>query len=73
MAVAGKGPTLPTLHISSLLFVCALLPARLFKGPQLEFFAIAQIALAIWLRLGAVAILRSWREGRNTTIPIRLA
>ncbi|HYA38814.1 MAG TPA: O-antigen ligase family protein [Candidatus Methylomirabilis sp.] len=46
-AAAGKGPTLPTLHISSLLFVCALLPAILFKGPQLEIFAIAQIMLAI--------------------------
>ena len=40
---------LPAVHISSLLFICALLPALLFKGPQIEFFAITQILLVMWL------------------------
>lgn len=49
MAVANrKKPVLPTVHFSSLLFICALLPALLFKGPQIEFFSIAQIVLVIW-------------------------
>ncbi len=39
----------PSVHVSSLLFICALLPALLFKGPQIEFFAITQIAMMIWL------------------------
>lgn len=39
----------PAVHVSSLLFICALLPALLFKGPQIEFFAITQIVLMIWL------------------------
>lgn len=48
--VATRKTTLstPAVHASSLLFICALLPALLFKGPQLEFFAITQIALVIW-------------------------
>ncbi|MHB8535237.1 MAG: O-antigen ligase family protein [Sulfuricaulis sp.] len=41
--------SLPAVHLSSLLFICALLPALLFKGPQIEFFAITQIVLVIWL------------------------
>jgi O-antigen ligase len=45
----SKTPALPAVHFSSLLFVCALLPALLFKGPQIEFFAVAQIVLMIWL------------------------
>lgn len=49
MAVVNrKNPGLPTVHFSSLLFICALLPALLFKGPQIEFFSIAQIVLVIW-------------------------
>ena len=39
----------PAVHASSLLFICALLPAMLFKGPQIEFFAITQMVLMIWL------------------------
>lgn len=39
---------LPAVHFNSLLFICALLPALLFKGPQIEFFAITQIVLIIW-------------------------
>lgn len=41
--------SLPAVHVSSLLFICALLPALLFKGPQLELFAITQIVLVLWL------------------------
>ncbi|BAV32695.1 hypothetical protein SCL_0373 [Sulfuricaulis limicola] len=40
---------LPAVHVSSLLFICALLPALLFKGPQIELFAITQIVLVLWL------------------------
>lgn len=40
---------LPAVHVSSLLFICALFPALLFKGPQIEFFAVTQILLVIWL------------------------
>lgn len=47
--VRKKTANLPTVHVSSLLFICALLPALLFKGPQIEFFAITQIVLVIWL------------------------
>ncbi|MDO8704980.1 MAG: O-antigen ligase family protein [Sulfuricaulis sp.] len=50
----------PAVHVSSLLFICALLPALLFKGPQIEFFAITQILLAIWL--GRI-ILQSYGPG----------
>ncbi|MHB8623936.1 MAG: O-antigen ligase family protein [Sulfuricaulis sp.] len=39
----------PAVHASSLLFICAWLPALLFKGPQIEFFAITQIILMLWL------------------------
>ncbi len=50
MAVTKKNKfSLPAVHFSSLLFICALFPALLFKGPQLEFFAITQIVLVIWL------------------------
>ena len=50
MAVIRKKTfSTPAVHVSSLLFICALLPALLFKGPQIEFFAITQILLAIWL------------------------
>lgn len=50
MAVAReKRFILPAVHFSSLLFICALLPALLFKGPQIELFAITQIMLAIWI------------------------
>lgn len=44
-----KTTSLPAVHVSSLLFICALLPALLFKGPQIEFFAITQIILVLWL------------------------
>jgi O-antigen ligase len=46
--VRKKTTSLPAVHASSLLFICALLPALLFKGPQIEFFAITQIVLVIW-------------------------
>jgi O-antigen ligase len=59
-AVRRKTPGLPAVHFSSLLFVCALLPALLFKGPQIEFFAIAQIVLVIWLGWAAW---RSYEQG----------
>ncbi len=50
MAAAKRKKTdLPAVHVSSLFFICALLPALLFKGPQIELFAIAQIVLVIWL------------------------
>src|SRR3990172_2250069 len=50
MAVIGKNTfSAPAVHVSSLLFICALLPALLFKGPQIEYFAVTQILLAIWL------------------------
>ncbi len=52
--------SLPAVHFNSLLFICALLPALLFKGPQMEFFAITQIILTIWL--GRIA-LQSNRSG----------
>jgi len=48
-AIEEKSFSPPAIHLSSLLFICALLPALLFKGPQLEFFAITQIVLVIWL------------------------
>lgn len=47
--IGKKTLNLPTVHSDSLLFISALLPALLFKGPQLEFFAITQIVLMIWL------------------------
>lgn len=47
--VRKKTTSLPAVHVSSLLFICALLPALLFKGPQIEFFAITQIVMVIWL------------------------
>jgi O-antigen ligase len=47
--VRKKTTSLPAVHVSSLLFICALLPALLFKGPQIEFFAVTQIVLVIWL------------------------
>ena len=37
------------MHVGSLLFICALFPALLFKGPQIEFFAVTQILLVMWL------------------------
>lgn len=50
----------PTVHFSSLLFICALMPALLFKGPQIEFFAVTQIILVLWM--GWIA-LRSYDKG----------
>ena len=47
--IGKKTYRLPAVHVSSLLFVCAFLPALLFKGPQIEFFAITQIILMLWL------------------------
>ena len=47
--IRKKTTSLPAVHVSSLLFICALLPALLFKGPQIEFFAITQIVLVFWL------------------------
>jgi O-antigen ligase len=47
--VRKKTTSLPAVHVSSLLFICALFPALLFKGPQIELFAITQIVLVIWL------------------------
>ena len=47
--IRKKTSNLPAVHVSSLLFICALLPALLFKGPQIEFFTITQIVLVIWL------------------------
>jgi O-antigen ligase len=47
--VRKKTASLPAVHVSSLLFICALLPALLFKGTQIEFFAVTQIVLVIWL------------------------
>ena len=46
--IKSKAPGLPGVHVSSLLFICALLPALLFKGQQIEFFAISQMVLMIW-------------------------
>src|SRR3989338_4190922 len=61
MAVTRKKTfSTPAAHVSSLLFICALLPALLFKGPQIEFFAITQMLLAIWL--GRI-ILQSYGPG----------
>ncbi|MGE5241064.1 MAG: O-antigen ligase family protein [Bacteroidota bacterium] len=48
-AIEEKRFSPPAIHLSSLLFICALLPALLFKGPQIELFAITQIVLVIWL------------------------
>lgn len=59
-AVKRKTPGLPTVHFSSLLFICALLPALLFKGPQIEFFSITQIVLMIWL---GWVVWRSYDQG----------
>lgn len=59
-AVKRKTPGLPAVHFSSLLFICALLPALLFKGPQIEFFSITQIVLVIWL---GWAVWRSYDHG----------
>ncbi len=47
--IRKKTSNLPAVHVSSLLFICALLPALLFKGPQIEFFAVTQIVLVMWL------------------------
>ena len=47
--VRKKTTSLPAVHVSSLLFICALFPALLFKGPQIELFAITQVVLVIWL------------------------
>jgi len=49
LAIRKKPATLPAVHVSSLLFICALMPALLYKGPQIEFFAITQIILVMWL------------------------
>ncbi|HEY5683535.1 MAG TPA: O-antigen ligase family protein [Sulfuricaulis sp.] len=40
---------LPAVHVSTLFFICALMPALLFKGPQIEFFAMTQVVLMLWL------------------------
>jgi O-antigen ligase len=58
--IKGKALSLPSLHVSSLLFICALIPALLFKGPQIEFFAVTQILLVIWL---GWVVLQSHRSG----------
>lgn len=55
-----KSISLPAVHSSTLLFICALLPALLFKGPNIEFFAITQIVLVMWLGL---VVLRSYDSG----------
>ena len=48
MAVIRKNAfRIPSIQISTLLFVCALLPALMFKGPQFEYFAITQVLLVI--------------------------
>ncbi|GAB4508656.1 MAG: hypothetical protein Tsb0026_07630 [Sulfuricaulis sp.] len=47
--IRKKTTNLPSVQVSSLLFICALLPALLFKGPQIEFFVITQMVLVIWL------------------------
>ena len=61
MAVIGKNAfRIPSIQISTLLFVCALLPALMFKGPQFEYFAITQVLLVIWL--GWIA-LQSYEAG----------
>ncbi|HEU5338345.1 MAG TPA: hypothetical protein VFU39_03570, partial [Sulfuricaulis sp.] len=44
-----KTANLPSVHASTLFFICALMPALLFKGPQIEFFAITQVVLMLWL------------------------
>jgi len=62
-AIKEKRFSPPAIHFSSLLFVCALLPALLFKGPQIEFFAITQIVLVIWL--GWIAL-----QSRDTGLQI---
>lgn len=58
--IRKKTTSLPAVHASSLLFICALMPALLFKGPNLEFFAITQIVLVMWLGL---IVLRSYDTG----------
>jgi hypothetical protein len=61
MAVIRKNAfRMPSVQISTLLFVCALLPALMFKGPQFEYFAITQVLLVIWL--GWIA-LQSYEAG----------
>ncbi len=58
--IRKKSISIPTVHSSTLLFICALLPALLFKGPNIEFFAITQIVLVMWLGL---VVLRSYDSG----------
>ncbi|MGA9032239.1 MAG: O-antigen ligase family protein [Sulfuricaulis sp.] len=55
-----KTLNLPAVHVSSLLFICALFPALLFKGPQIEFFAVTQILLVMWL---GWVVLKSYGSG----------
>jgi O-antigen ligase len=62
--IKGKTLSLPTVHVSSLLFICALFPALLFKGPQIEFFAVTQILLVMWL---GWVVLRS--HGSGLSVP----
>lgn len=54
VVIRKKTLDLPSVHFDSLLFICALLPALLFKGPQIEFFMITQILLVIWF--GRIAL-----------------
>lgn len=58
--IGKKSISMPTVHSSTLLFICALLPALLFKGPNIEFFAITQIVLVMWLGL---VVLRTYDSG----------
>ena len=61
MAVIRKNAfRMPSVQISTLLFVCALLPALLFKGPQFEYFAITQVLLVVWL---GTVVLQTYEAG----------
>jgi O-antigen ligase len=60
MSTGRKTANLPAVHASTLFFICALMPALLFKGPQIEFFAITQVVLMLWL---GWIVLRSHKSG----------
>ncbi len=60
MPTGRRTANLPAVHASTLFFICALMPALLFKGPQIEFFAITQVVLMLWL---GWIVLHSYESG----------
>lgn len=50
----------PTVHTGTLLFLGALYPALFYKGPQFEYFAVAQSLLILWLMR---VVLQSYAKG----------